>query len=69
MNRRRHDEPMPSVEELRAWLYLEHTELRTRHADFMGTANEPDREFLRVQMRVNNEFRHNLLVSLSECAQ
>ena len=69
MNRRRHDEPAPSVEDLRAWLYAEHTELRTRHADFLGLDADDTRAFLRDQLRVINEFRHNLLVSLSECAQ
>jgi hypothetical protein len=69
MNRRRTDAPAPSVEELRAYLYAEHTDLRNRHSDFLGLDAEDLREFLRVQMRVANEFRHNLLVSLSECAQ
>lgn len=71
MNRRRSDAPQPSVEELLGYLYAEHTDLRNRHSDFLGLDCEEEREFLRVQMRVANEFRHNLLISLSavECAQ
>lgn len=69
MIRRAADAPTPTTAELLAYLYEEHTDLRNRHSDFLGTPDEPMRDFLRAQMRVANEMRHNLLVSLSECAQ
>ncbi|THF70466.1 hypothetical protein E7T06_07105 [Deinococcus sp. Arct2-2] len=69
MHRRRTDAPSPSVDELRGYLYAEHRDIQNRHADFMGTPDEPQREFLARQLRISNEMRHNLLVSLSECAQ
>lgn len=71
MNRRRSDAPAPTTAELLGYLYEEHRDLRNRHSDFLGLEAEEERGFLRLQMRVANEFRHNLLVSLSalECAQ
>lgn len=69
MNRRRTDAPAPTVQELLGHLYAEHLDLRNRHADFLGTPDEPMRDFLLRQLRIQNEYRHNLLVSLSECAQ